>query len=529
VISVLYVDDEPALLELTRLFLERYGNYSVDTAISALDALDMMKAAPYDAIISDYQMPVMDGIALLKHLRAEDSSTPFILFTGRGREEIAIEALNAGADFYLQKGGEPGSLFAELEHKLRLAVERRRIADELSESRQRMTAIVSHLPDATFAIDLEGKVIVWNRAMEEMTGVKEEEILGTGDHACAAAIYRARRPILLDFIIGREEKIREYYPDLTVKDDRLITENYIPTLYGGRGAHVWLVASPLYDAHGTITGAIESIRDITDRKLAEEALHRSEEKYRTLTEQTNDIIYLMDVNGRLTHIGPQVARYGYTPEEIISQNLSVFVVEEDVAIVVDDLEKAIATGIPRYTVFRARDKSGNIYWFEDSGAPVFDENGVIVGVSGVLRDITDRRRIEQKLVESERIYRSILENMRDVFYRSDREGILIMVSPSGAELLGYGSVEELLGKKIDSTLYADRGEQDRFLAEMDKRGEVVNYRVILKRRDGSPIPVETSSRRYYDENGCCLGIEGFFRSAPGPGFRGETSGEYSRC
>ena len=64
---------------------------------------------------------------------------------------------------------------------------------------------------------------------------------------------------------------------------------------------------------------------------------------------------------------------------------------------------------------------------------------------------------------------------------------------------------------------------------MDKRGEVVNYRVILKRRDGSPIPVETSSRRYYDENGCCLGIEGFFRSAPGPGFRGETSGEYSRC
>ncbi|HNT09202.1 response regulator, partial [Methanoculleus sp.] len=172
-ISVLYVDDEPALLELTRLFLERYGNYSVDTAISALDALDMMKAAPYDAIISDYQMPVMDGIALLKHLRAEDSSTPFILFTGRGREEIAIEALNAGADFYLQKGGEPGSLFAELEHKLRLAVERRRIADELSESRQRMTAIVSHLPDATFAIDLEGKVIVWNRAMEEMTGVKE--------------------------------------------------------------------------------------------------------------------------------------------------------------------------------------------------------------------------------------------------------------------------------------------------------------------------------------------------------------------
>ena len=507
-ITVLYVDDEPALLELTRLFLERYGNYSVDTVTSASDALDRMKTTSYDAIVSDYQMPVMDGIELLKCLRKEGVTIPFILFTGRGREEIAIEALNAGVDFYLQKGGDPRSQFAELEHKLRLAIERRRIAGELCESRQRMTDIVSHLPDATFAVDLKGNVIVWNRAMEEMTGVKEEEILGAGGHVCAAAIYGDGKPVLLDLVLERKEDVEEYYPGLTVKDDRLIAENYIPYLYGGKGAHVWLIASPLYDAHGNITGAIESIRDITDRKLAQDALYRSEEKFRALTEQANDVIYLMDTDGRIIHINPRVARYGYTPEELISNDLSRVVAEEDVATVLGDLEKAIASGKPRFTVFRVRNGSGDTFWFEDSGAPVFDRDGKTIGVAGILRDITDRKRIEQRLVESERAYRSILDNMRDVFYRTDRDGVFVAVSRSGAELLGYGSVEELLGRSIDLVLYVS-SERERLLAGMEEGSEAASSRVTLRRRDGSPVHVDMSSRRYYDEEGRYQGIEGF--------------------
>ena len=78
-----------------------------------------MNTERYDAIISDYQMPEMDGITFLKELKASGNTTPFIIFTGRGREEVAIEALNEGADFYLQKGGEPKSQFAELAHKIR--------------------------------------------------------------------------------------------------------------------------------------------------------------------------------------------------------------------------------------------------------------------------------------------------------------------------------------------------------------------------------------------------------------------------
>ena len=104
-ISILYVDDEPGLLEIGKIFLERSGQFSVDTSTSALAALAMLDAKKYDAIISDYQMPEMDGIRFLKKIRASGNTLPFIILTGRGREEIVIQALNEGATFYLQKGG----------------------------------------------------------------------------------------------------------------------------------------------------------------------------------------------------------------------------------------------------------------------------------------------------------------------------------------------------------------------------------------------------------------------------------------
>ncbi|MCX6690469.1 MAG: response regulator [Methanoregula sp.] len=292
IIRVLYVDDEPTLLEIGKLCLEKEGQFIVDTLTSATEALERLNTVQYDAIVSDYQMSGMDGLEFLKYLRSHGQQLPFILFTGKGREEVMIEALNSGADFYLQKGGEPRSQFVELQHKIRLAVEQRQTKDKLSESRQRMTDIIDHLPDATFAIDLDGRVIVWNRAMEEMTGVPPEQILGTGNHSYALPFYGTRRPILLDLVLGEDKETERKYPQIIRKDKKLISEIYIPLLYGGKGAYVWFIASPLYDTHGNIIGAIESLRDITDRKVTEDALKENEQNYRALVESSFDGIVI---------------------------------------------------------------------------------------------------------------------------------------------------------------------------------------------------------------------------------------------
>ncbi|PKL58950.1 MAG: hypothetical protein CVV34_00380 [Methanomicrobiales archaeon HGW-Methanomicrobiales-5] len=130
-LSVLYVDDEPVLLEIGKLFLEQAGTIHVDILDSAIDALKKIQTTKYDAIISDYQMPLMDGITFLKAVRVNNPKLPFIIFTGKGREEVVIEALNNGADHYLQKGGDPKSQFAELVHNIERAVERKRAHDTI--------------------------------------------------------------------------------------------------------------------------------------------------------------------------------------------------------------------------------------------------------------------------------------------------------------------------------------------------------------------------------------------------------------
>lgn len=230
---ILYIDDEPSLLDIGKLFLEREGEFAVDTLTSAKEALSRLNTVRYDAIISDYQMPEMDGIAFLKQLKASGNTTPFIIFTGRGREEVVIEALNEGADFYLQKGGEPNSQFAELAHKIRSAVSRQRTEKLAKDTERRLYDIINFLPDATFAIDTHGVVIAWNRAMETMTGIASEEILGKGNYEYALPFYHERRPILIDLVLKDDPVTAGKYPAIIWDGTTLLSEITIPYFNNG--------------------------------------------------------------------------------------------------------------------------------------------------------------------------------------------------------------------------------------------------------------------------------------------------------
>ncbi|MDW5562080.1 MAG: response regulator [Methanomassiliicoccus sp.] len=173
-IEMLYVDDEGYSLDLVKTFLEETGDFTVDTATSVREAKDMMASKSYDALVSDYSMPEIDGLEFLHMVRERDGGIPFILFSGRSREEVVIEAYNGGASCYVQKGYDLEVQFAELAHKVRQAVARH-VAEEHLRVRQLQARMAIDLAKiASWEFDVRTNLYVFDDIFYELLGTTAE-------------------------------------------------------------------------------------------------------------------------------------------------------------------------------------------------------------------------------------------------------------------------------------------------------------------------------------------------------------------
>jgi len=270
--TLLYVDDEPDLLDLCKLFLEREREFSVLTVTSAREALEILEEGAVDAIISDYQMPVMDGIEFLKEVRTKFKDIPFILFTGKGREEVAIEAFDNGADFYIQKGGHPRAQFGELSHKIRQAIRRKKAEEEL----HMMHSTVSNAPEGILWINENGGITFFNDTICAMLGYTREEFTGlTVRDISPKFIERHFDP---NWFQTKQRKI------LTVQDINRKKD----------GSDIPVEISLNYSEFGPRAYVFAFVRDITDRKKAEDELKSAYEKNQGLMDYANDAIFIAD-------------------------------------------------------------------------------------------------------------------------------------------------------------------------------------------------------------------------------------------
>jgi PAS domain S-box-containing protein len=172
--------------------------------------------------------------------------------------------------------------------------DRKQAEEKLKAAHKHLLEIIEFLPDATFVIDREKKVIAWNRAIEEMTGVSKDSVLGKGDCIYGLPFYGLPKPMLIDLIDGDVEEIRSDYFFVEEKDGKLYAEAFVPSLFEGRGAYVWVIASPLYDGQGNLIGAIESIRDITELKIASEELRKRDVLLAGLAAAANALLVTRD-------------------------------------------------------------------------------------------------------------------------------------------------------------------------------------------------------------------------------------------
>ena len=263
-LSVLVVDDERDLLDLVRHFLERFGDMNVETTVSSKEALSKLQKNTYDAIVVDYYMPEITGIELLKIMRAKGDSTPVIIFTGVGRELAAIEALNNGADLFLQKGDDPKTQFRELVHMIRQARERRSVGRSLGTSQRIIADIMSFCKEAMIAVDREGNIIAWNETMEELTGIPADVMVGKNNYTHAEPFFGKKKPMLVDLVLASDKELAALDYTVVGREKGEVTVWTKITRAGEKDKVWWMRARPLYDGKGVFIGAVQTVRDITD-------------------------------------------------------------------------------------------------------------------------------------------------------------------------------------------------------------------------------------------------------------------------
>ncbi len=483
-IKVLHVDDEPAVLAVTKQCLEEQSKFQLDTALSAEEALEKLKLSEYDAIICDYQMPGKNGLELLRELRQQGNNTPFILFTSKGKEEIAIEALNSGVYRYVAKQGNAEMIYEELKRSLCDAVKGQRAEKLLKAAEKRLSQISDNMQDLLLLLD-ENLVIKYASASyKSVVGYAPSELIGKRAY---------------DFVHPDD------LPKVIETTKKAFKEKSIGRFEGrvrcADGSYVFLegIGKGLVDENGDVTGAVMTSRDVTKRKHMEETLQQSETRFRQVAENALEWIWDVDAKGLYTYASPVVEKViGYKPEEIVGKKhfYDLFHPEER-----EELKKAAFQAFAqkrpiRDFVNRNVHKNGTTVWLSTSGVPIVDEKGKLRGYRGADTDITERKKIEQTLKDSEEKYRKLFNEAIDAIFVADAEtGIIIDCNRAATELTGK-TKSELIG--MQQRLLHPKSERKGKFSETfekhisDEEGQIIASQVVTKKGEIIDVMIKGS-------------------------------------
>ena len=383
--------------------------------------------------------------------------------------------------------------------------ERRRAVRDLRLAHQQLWDIIEFLPDATFVIDKDKRVIAWNRAIEEMTGVLKQDIIGKGDYAYGIPFYGKARPILIDLVSDRDEEIEALYNYFIRKGDTIYAECNIVHLPGGR-IFIWAKATPLLDNDGNIVGAIESIRDITDRKRSEEAVEEANLKLQALIRASPLAILTFDPAGRVLSWNDAAERiFGWKEEEVLGR-LPPFLTPDRMhefhSLINIAAQGKVFAGLELQRV----KKDGTTIEISLSSAPIRDAKGSVQGIMSVLDDITKRKTAERSLRENLHFMQKLMDTIPNPIICKNMDGRFIRCNLAFEKFVNL-SRDQIVGKTNYDIFPLDQAKScsssDAFLfSEPGIRIEETTMQLY----DGRKADIISNKATYTNENGSLAGL-----------------------
>ena len=378
--------------------------------------------------------------------------------------------------------------------------ERKQMEEVLREREERYRTLLETMEEGYYEVDLKGRFTFFNDALREMHGLSKEEMLGMSnrkymDEETAKKVYRIFNQV---YKTGQPCKIFEW--EIIRKD--------------GRKA---VMESPVYlikNANGEPVGFRGITRDITERKRAEEALRQSEEKYRTILANIQDGYLEIDLAGNFTFVNDaECVNLGYTKEELIGMNNRQYMDRENAKKVFQAFNRVYRTGESvKGLDLEVIRKDGTKAFDEMSVSLIRDSEGKPIGFRGISRDVTERKRAEEALRQSEEKYRTILESIKDGYYEVDLAGNFTFFNDSLCRIFGYPK-EELMG--MNNRQYADK-EVAREVFQAFNRvyttgepGREFDWEIV--RKDGTKRYIEASVSLRKDASGKPVGFRGIAR------------------
>jgi PAS domain S-box-containing protein len=486
-IRILIVDDDRDLLRLVDRFLaKKHPEFEIIFTVSAQDAIRRLEEDNYDAIVCDYYLGLdeMNGLELLEWLRGSGNEMPFVMFTGKSREEVAIRALNLGANFYLKKDMEDfASLFEELAHHIKSSVEIQQMEERIAASEEQFRAMFEHAPIGVSLVELDGTISKGNESLAKMLGYSIEELKEINAFEITVLDdERVERQLSRELVNGKR--------DAYSMEKRYIRKD---------GEMIWgrLSVSVVRDRQSKPIFTIGMVEDITSEKETLKALTESESRFRAMFEGAGIGIAITTEDDRILDVNPALEELlGYSRDELLSMRVYDFSHPDDHERDNELFRKIADSENDTYSMQkRYIKKDGSQIWTNLSVSIVRDDNGELKFMLGMVQDITERRKAEKALKESEEKYRTLIEYSPEGLVVVTGDSLkIVYTNPAFSKIFGYSTeeVHSLSIYDLQEMIHPDDFDQaiQIIMERFDGKPQITGYEIRATRKDGKMIWID---------------------------------------